>query len=371
MEKTNLSLVKSIHTYAMVGDVKNLQILINAGANINALDENGYAPLHLAAQEGHLEVIRTLAKAGADTEIRDQQNNATPLHFAALEYNINAMRELINAGADVNVKVDHSSLIHFAADFGSSEVLQEIIQAGADINILDKNGNTPLHIAARRGYSHIIPLLVKAGANVNSIDSQNSATPFYYTIAKGDIKSVQALIKAGVDVHSESLKGKTTPIHLASGAGHNEILQEIIKAGANVSAVNAYGFSPLHLAAVLDDIKTIQLLINEGAKVNVTDQIDKATPLYYAIESKKFNSAMLLIINGADVNAKTPNGKNIIHSAIKYGCNSNLIKTILNNNDIDTHPHTSCAFAMKHENNCNQEVLGLLCDNAYESVVLS
>ena len=61
-------------------------ILVEAGADVNCLDNYGRTPMHFAARTGHLPVIDQLATLGGDVNIR-QQLGATALHYAAIEGN--------------------------------------------------------------------------------------------------------------------------------------------------------------------------------------------------------------------------------------------------------------------------------------------
>ncbi len=68
---------------AMAGDLQAVQAVINAGADINAGDKDGYTFLHFAAYRGRLEIVRWLIEeAGAKVELRSERGE-TPLHRAA------------------------------------------------------------------------------------------------------------------------------------------------------------------------------------------------------------------------------------------------------------------------------------------------
>jgi len=63
----------------------------------------GYAPLHWAADQGHVEIVNILLKFGADVDIKTNDNE-TPLHFAAWMGRPKVVKILLENGADVNAR---------------------------------------------------------------------------------------------------------------------------------------------------------------------------------------------------------------------------------------------------------------------------
>ncbi|KAH6917468.1 ankyrin repeat-containing domain protein [Coprinopsis sp. MPI-PUGE-AT-0042] len=78
----------SLHSVILDGDVTKVKELIerNPGLNLNAADEYGYTPLHLASDRGHLEVVKLLLDKGADKSIKDP-DDFTPKSLAEIAGN--------------------------------------------------------------------------------------------------------------------------------------------------------------------------------------------------------------------------------------------------------------------------------------------
>ncbi len=91
-----------------------MQLLLQHGANISALDGSHSTPLHLASQQGKAETVQHLIERGADVNARNA-SNWTPLHLV----------------------VSHESAI----------AVQQLLRHGAD-NAQDENQLTPLHMAS-------------------------------------------------------------------------------------------------------------------------------------------------------------------------------------------------------------------------------
>ncbi|KAJ6260516.1 Bifunctional solanapyrone synthase [Drechslerella dactyloides] len=90
-----------LHWAAIEGQVEAMEILLDAGADAEAVNTWYRTPLHLASRFGHLQAVRLLVEQGANLEAR-RDTNETPLHFAVEEGRYEVVKYLLDAGADVN-----------------------------------------------------------------------------------------------------------------------------------------------------------------------------------------------------------------------------------------------------------------------------
>jgi len=113
-----------------------IQILINAGFDVNQPDEFGNTPLHWAVKNNNERAVQILIDADADVNQPDEDGN-TPLHWAVKNNNERAMQILIDAGADVNQanKFDNTPLYR-AVENNNKRAVQILIDAGALRTIL-------------------------------------------------------------------------------------------------------------------------------------------------------------------------------------------------------------------------------------------
>jgi ankyrin repeat protein len=130
--------------------------LINHGADICALDDNGNTPLHRAVKKGKLELVEYLANNGADIHARNYQG-CTPLHFTKTE-----------------------------------DVTRFLIERGANLNSKDEDGDTPLHMASLWGVVDVVKFLIETGSDINAKNNENE-TPLDYAIVRGNKKVVEII----------------------------------------------------------------------------------------------------------------------------------------------------------------------------------
>jgi ankyrin repeat protein len=134
-------------------------VLIEHGAEIEALDWSDRTPLHWAAQFGRVDVAELLIQEGAGVD-RHETNGATPLHWAAREGHHEIVRLLLGRGAKPDVKDQEGSTpLHLSAWRGKLEAVEELLRAGANPAVRDRSGKTPLHEARETGRQAIMERL--------------------------------------------------------------------------------------------------------------------------------------------------------------------------------------------------------------------
>nr|CAH7721312.1 unnamed protein product [Callosobruchus chinensis] len=127
-------------------------------------DYDGMNILHFLARDDNEEVIKLIfknvdLKYGATVDLQDKKG-MTPLHFAAKNGSLYMVKSLIKKKAVIEVpNKDVMTPLHFAAIYGHSSIVRCLVGHGADINLQNKKGMTPLHFAAIYGHSALFATL--------------------------------------------------------------------------------------------------------------------------------------------------------------------------------------------------------------------
>ena len=141
----------SIYEAAEKGNIKAVKQHLAAGTDVNAKDEEGWTPLHIAAIRGNKEIAELLIAKGADVNAKAENDN-TPLHQAAFWGHSEMAELLISKGADVNAKYK-----------------QKFYFFNKDKTKLYINAPTPLDKANMSRRTEIIELLRKHGGKKGEV----------------------------------------------------------------------------------------------------------------------------------------------------------------------------------------------------------
>jgi ankyrin repeat protein len=167
-----------------------VRALVDAGANINAKDNEGNTPLHFSVKRINREkfptrdyegIVRLLLDKKADVHIVNV-GGATPLHTAAaFRADPSVVEMLIQAGADVNQKASESTggwtPLHGAAARNSGSIVAVLLKHGADPMTKDARGLTALQVAERGGFADAAKVLRANGPAVNVAAPATAVAP--------------------------------------------------------------------------------------------------------------------------------------------------------------------------------------------------
>jgi len=204
-----------------------------------------------AIKEGNLEAVKQHFNSGIDVNIKVSKEGRSsqswhPLNWAAANGQTEIVEFLLSRGAEVNSKdgVGYIAL-HYAAGRGSwlphgyREVVEVLIANGEDVNTKAVDGSTPLDLAAMNQQKEIMDLIRKHSGKHGT---------FFGAVSGGDIEAVKKFLVAGVDTNKKS--GRATPLMAAAASGHNETVELLISEGAEINVIMRDAIIDRNLTAV-------------------------------------------------------------------------------------------------------------------------
>jgi ankyrin repeat protein len=175
-EKINSALFEAVRA----GKVDVMVLLVDRGADVTYVSEEGMTAVHCAAEKGLCSALDVLIKNGADVNVRSAEG-ITPLHLAAKHDQFSALELLINNGAYINATDDEGrTALHYVARAPLARVSEPF--------------RSPKDIAWTVG-TDIAWLLVQNGATIDGKDSSNW-TPMDVAVHRGRIGLARTLLMA-------------------------------------------------------------------------------------------------------------------------------------------------------------------------------
>jgi ankyrin repeat protein len=151
---------RPLHWYAIRDEIAAMRAILQHGAETNQ-DGPLEKPLHEAASR-NLDTVELLVEHGADVDVRDLDGN-TPLHLAASEGKIDVVKFLVERWPEgVREKSElQATPLRLAAGVGDIDVVKFLVEQWPEgMREKDNILNTPLHLAALGGFTEVVKLLV-------------------------------------------------------------------------------------------------------------------------------------------------------------------------------------------------------------------
>lgn len=252
--------------------IDTAKILIENGANINAVDIEGWSALSYAVNNGDIEIAKLLLENKA--KIKDELLIA--IKSPIVESRINIMKLLI--------------------------------ENGANINYTDENGFNPLNIAIESGDMELTKFLITNGANVNSL-MQDGVSLIGYAIAQNNMDLLQILIENGANVnYTVGDSWADTPLMTASRLGLDNVVRILLTRNADINAVDMNGNTALHTAALNSQLSVVKLLLEKNPNLDIQNKVGN-TALHLAVISGNIDIVGELVLKGANTKIRNNDGK--------------------------------------------------------------
>lgn len=324
-----------------LGHEEVVTLLLEFGACLDGMSENGMNALCYAAAAGHMKLVCLLTKKGARVDHLDKKGQCALVHSALrghsdiLQYLLNcewsagppqpgtlrksqALQQALTAAASMGHSAVVQSLLGMAEEHeievngtdtlwgetaltaaagrGKLEICELLLERGAAVSRANRRGVPPLFCAARQGHWQVVQLLLGRGCDVNLSDKQGR-TPLMVAACEGHLSTVEFLLSKGAALSSLDKEGLSA-LSWACLKGHRAVVQYLVEEGAEIDQTDKNGRTPLDLAAFYGDAETVLYLVEKGAVIEHVDH-SGMRPLDRAIGCRNTAVVVTLLRKGA------------------------------------------------------------------------
>ncbi|XP_013071543.2 ankyrin-1-like [Biomphalaria glabrata] len=357
-------------------------------------NNQGYLPLHLAANSNFVQFFQILYQSLSPTEVfgsslycDEEQENLLNQSFDLAGYITEAA-----VGINTQALVKKTTALHLAASERSLQMVQILLKLGADVNASDEAGKTPLvECLDQRGERNVIAsslfdiyqvckVLLQAGANVNvkstiryserrSMANDDTLSPLHLAAGIGSKDVVEILLNNGANPCQLSGDIGKIPVQFALEQGHNEaalvlLNDELYPSGFLASHLD-YAFNSLLHYADRCSSEVIKKLIDLSCPLD-RPNVNHLRPLDKAISSRNISFVELLLnVQPSIVNVhvyQDPNAYPPLHLAASSG-NVPLCQLLLSHGaDIYARPYGKHRAYRKAFKFNRYDIAVLLCE---------
>lgn len=246
-----------LHIAARRGFTEIAKLLIDKGADLNAVDMYKQTPLYLAARTNREEIARYLILKNASVN-PVRKGWSEPLAGAAIGGNIKIARLMIARGAKVN------------SDTGSYLNRVKELSRGFYYNQSLSSPVMPITLATANGHFDMMKFLISKGARIHKSTKKAMTRLVMDATESNDLQKVAYLVSLGARLdYDENIK---TPLHVAILKGYNKLGGYLVLKGANINAIDRNGETPLDWAIDAENTNMVRFLRSRKAR-----RKDKAT----------------------------------------------------------------------------------------------
>ncbi|MBF0410267.1 MAG: ankyrin repeat domain-containing protein [Candidatus Riflebacteria bacterium] len=281
------------------GDYQKLSFALKSNPEVlNFADEEGAFPIHIAAFNGNLKDLQLILGYGDNVDKIDGQN-WTPLHFAVAGKRMKNVAFLLVRGANPNRSDKNGNTpLFFAVANSQSGMVKVLMNYGADALIRNNSGEQPIDWARTVDFKKYCKHL---------FDSANSSVQ-QQKVSKQNVYPEKTIVPNTTKQLSEPKEINTSSKKVFEILREDrfEEFQGIVSENPGyINSKDNEGATLLHAAAFLGKKTFAGYLLDSGLKIMEKD-INGWTPLHYAVAGDQGDMVIFLAGNGADLYVRDP-----------------------------------------------------------------
>ncbi|URD83419.1 Ankyrin repeat-containing protein [Musa troglodytarum] len=220
--------------------------------------KRGDLELHLAARAGNAVRVHKVLSECNETQLKDllckqNQDGETALYIAAEKGHVDVVREILKVSdtQSAAIKANNSyDSFHIAAKQGHLEVLKDLLRSFPALAMTTNSLNsTALDTAATQGHIDVVNLLLETDASLAKIARNNGKTVLHSAARMGHVLVVKSLLDKDPSIGLRIDKKGQTAFHMAVKGQNVEIVMELLKPDKSIiNLEDNKGNKPLHIA---------------------------------------------------------------------------------------------------------------------------
>ncbi|RNJ56637.1 hypothetical protein D7B24_007001 [Verticillium nonalfalfae] len=304
-----------IHLAAHHNNLELFELLLDHGADMNAIQADGITALHTIVQLNYLDLAKSLLRRGVNA---DGGTVHKAIHYAVMEGRTEMVKLLLDSGVGIeSTDALGNTALGWAAKNGNTDLIRLLLDRGADHAAVNVNGTTALHIVSQNGHTDCVRLLLEHGANPAAADSIG-ITPLHFASRHGHPDAVRLLLRHGANMRA-TCHNRSIPLANAAYYGQVDVVKVLIEHNASFEAADNAS-PPLRVAVSQGHAAVVKLLLDAGAAVDATEMDESPqTPLHTAVIAGRVDIVQMLLEKGADVTRPLAEGPLPLYSAASHG----------------------------------------------------
>ncbi len=260
------------------GETKKVLELLNSNVNPNIQDWYGMSPLHYAAQNNHLNTLKSLILNESRVNILDYDGRSA-LHLAVHFNHLDIAEFLIQHKADINTTDNYGlSPLFYASAYGDFLMTDMFLFYSEGKQVKDPEGKTPFLVAVWGGHLANSSLLLKYFSKIDEKDNQDN-NAIHLAVLNRDLEMIDSLFVWGCDIDAVNKNGYSC-LDLAIQENAPLVLEKLISLNATLDHKIKRGLNSLDLAMhITQNPEIIFMLENAGAQRN--KRISLSQPAIY------------------------------------------------------------------------------------------
>ena len=311
---------RALHHSVKSGKCELVAYFADKGTDVYLKTKNGRNCLHIAAENGYLDLFKTLIDKYDFNVHTADYDGCTSLHHSAISGNYKLVTYFAEKGIDFYLKTNNEkNCLHIAAANGHFNLCKMLIEkCKFVVDIADNDGCTALHHSARSGSYELVTYFVHMGSNIH-LKTKTGLNCLHIAAENGHLNLCKMIISNhNFDVNIADNDGYTA-LHHSARSGSYELITYFVHMGADIYLKTKYGNNCLHIAAFSGYLNLCKTLIdNDKFDVLIADNEGYAA-LHHSVRTGSYELMKYFVDMDTDIYLKTKTGLNCLHIATLSG----------------------------------------------------